>query len=89
MRWMRRFLYSDDEPVKLAGALAEPEAEMWRELLQNNGVPSSIKIIDPIALSEGGVTALDCSLYVRKDDLERAREVLGSMFTSREPEEDG
>lgn len=86
MRWLRRFFYSDDPAVKLVGALTEPDAEMRRELLENNGVRAFIKTMDPL-VSQGSATAADCALFVKRSDLIRAREILGPMLDSREGHE--
>ncbi len=86
MRWLRRFFYSDDPAVKLVGALTEPDAEMWRELLENNGVRAFIKTMDPL-VSQGSVTAADCALFVKQSDQARARKILGPMLDSQEGDE--
>jgi hypothetical protein len=86
MRWLRRFFYSDDPAVRLVGALTEPEAEAWRELLENNGVPAFTKTIDPL-ISQGRATGADCALFVKQSDVPRAREILGPMLASREGQE--
>jgi hypothetical protein len=85
-RWLNKFFYSDDPIVKVVGSASEPEAEMWRELLENNRIRAFVKIVDPIAFSEGRATGAYCNLFVKKNDLERAREILGSVV---EPEEEG
>jgi hypothetical protein len=77
LKWLRKFFYSDDEFVRLAAGLLEPEAEMWREILSNEGVRSFTKILDPIALSDGRATGLNVGIFVKRSDLERARQVLG------------
>lgn len=76
MRWLRGFLYSDDPIVKVATGLLEPEAEMWRDILQQEGVPAFAKVMDPVARSEGIATGTNTALFVRRSDLERARELL-------------
>lgn len=80
MRWLHRFLYSDDPDVKIAGGLLEPEAEMWREILENEGVRAFTKILDAISLSDGRATSMNTAIFVKQSDLERAREVLGPML---------
>ena len=84
MRWLRRFFSSDDSVIQLVSDLLEPEAEMWRELLSNNGIRAFTKIRDPIALSEGRATGIDCALFVRRIDLERARELLKPLVKERQ-----
>ena len=83
MRWLRSFFYSDDPIVKVATGLLEPEAEMWREILEQEGVPAFSKIMDPVASSEGRATSTNTALFVKQSDLERAREVLGSLLEDR------
>jgi hypothetical protein len=79
--WLRRFFYSDDEVVKLAAGLAEPEAEMMRELLESNGVAAMAKNMSPLA-AYLGVYPLPApapnsyAIYVKQSDVDRATEVL-------------
>ena len=80
MRWLRRFFYDNDPVVELVGGLLEPEAEMWRELLANNGVPAFTKIVDPVALF--GVNSR-YDMWVKRCDLERAREILAPLVKQR------
>ena len=84
MRWLRRFFYSDDPLVKLVGSLAEPEAEMWRELLANEGIPAMAKNMDALSAAYGASPANSFDLFVRESDLERAQVLLAPQ----EPEED-
>ena len=79
MRWLRRFFYSDDPIVKVASGLLEPEAEMWRDILQQEGVPAFAKVMDPVARSEGSATGTNTALFVKESDLERAREILSAL----------
>lgn len=88
MRWLRRFFYSDDPIVKVAAAMNKPEAEMWREMLENDGIPSMVKNITGGYLYEYGNATLmrpDFDLFVKQSDLERAREALGRMLEGHEP----
>lgn len=79
MRWLRGFFYSDDPIVKVASGLLEPEAEMWRDILQQEGVPAFAKVMDPVARSEGSATGTNTALFVKRSDLERAREILAAL----------
>ncbi len=85
MRWLRRFFSSDDPIVKLVGALSEPEAEMWRELLANDGIVAMVKYLGALGgqTQRRGLTN-DFDLFVKQSDLERAREVLGPLLKSRQ-----
>jgi hypothetical protein len=76
MRWLRRFFYSDDPLVRLVGSLSEPEAEMWRELLVNEGIPAMVKNISALSVAYGASPANSFDLFVRESDLERAQELL-------------
>ncbi len=84
MRWLRRFFYSDDPVVRLVGGLAEPEAEMWRELLVNEGIPAMVKNTDALSATYGASPANSFDLFVRESDLERAQ----ALLAPQEPEED-
>ena len=81
-KWLHKFFYSDDEVaiVRAAAGLLEPEAEMWREILANEGVRSFTKVLDPVARSEGRATGTNVAIFVKQSDLERAREVLGPLL---------
>jgi hypothetical protein len=81
--WLRKFLYSDDEPVIAARGMLEPEAELWRQMLENNGIRAFTKIMDAVAVSDGRATGTDCALYVKRSDLEQAQELLASTAPKR------
>ncbi len=49
-------------------------AEMWRELLQNEGIPAMLQPRD--AISFLGVSSMPCRLIVPEGLLNRAKEVL-------------
>ena len=88
MGWLRRFFYSDDPIVRLVGGMLEPEAEMWREALMNEGVRAFTKVMDAVAISDGRATGTNCALFVNRSDLERAREVLGPALEGELADED-
>ncbi len=80
MRWLRKFFYSDDEVVMLVAALTEPEAEMRRELLDNEGIVAMVKNKSGLSYMWGsGALPFDRNfdLFVKQSDLERAEEILG------------
>ncbi len=77
MRWLRRFLYSDDPIVRVAAGLLEPEAEMWREILQDEGI-LSVKKVDDVAAGDAA-TGTNVAIVVKRSDLERARELLAPL----------
>jgi hypothetical protein len=85
MRWLRDFFGERDPLVAVAAAISEPEALMWRELLENNGVPAMVKNVNPLSVTQTFPTPFsDYDLYVKKSDLERAEEILAPMLDSRE-----
>lgn len=88
MRWLRRFLASDDPIVKLIAALTEPEAQMRRELLENEGVPAMVKNTGALQSHLQLPFSQDFDLYVKKSDLERAAETLGPLIDATPPDED-
>ncbi|MCH7812132.1 MAG: DUF2007 domain-containing protein [Chloroflexi bacterium] len=80
MRWLKRYLESDDPIVKVVGAISEQEAGMWRELLENNGIPAMSKNMSGLSVTgHVGPMAIDFDLFVKRSDLERAREILESL----------
>jgi hypothetical protein len=79
MRWLRGWLYSDDEIVRVATGLMEPEAEMWREVLEQAGIRSFTKTLDAVAISEGRATGTNVAIFVKQSDLARAEEVLAML----------
>lgn len=86
LSWLRRFFYSDDEVVKLVGALTEPEAELRRELLANEAIVSMVKNMSGIGYRWGGTpSSFDNTfdLFVKQSDLARATEVLGAFDLAR------
>jgi hypothetical protein len=77
MRWLRDFFYDKDPIVKVAAGLSEPEALMYRELLENNGVAAMAKNMNALSVTrEFGSMPGDFDILVKQSDLERAREVL-------------
>ncbi len=85
MRWLRRFLSSDDPIVKLAAVLSEAEAQMSRDILEDNGIPAMVKNMNFLTVThETGSFGNDYDLFVKQSDLERARELLSP---AQEPEE--
>jgi hypothetical protein len=80
MRWLRRlFNGSDNDPIiAIAGGLSEPEAEMNRELLINEGIPASVR--DAGSLAAYRVSLSTFEILVKASDAQRAREVLASVL---------
>ena len=89
--WLRRFFYSDDPVVKVAAGFSEPEAEMWRELLRNNGIPAMSKNMTGWAYNWGAQSLpfeRNYDLFVKQSDVERAREVLEEVLEPAQLEEE-
>ncbi len=85
MRWLRRFFSSGDPIVKLTAALSETEAQISRDILQDNGIPAMVKNMNFLTVThEAGSIGNDYDLFVKQSDLERARELLSPP---PEPEE--
>jgi hypothetical protein len=79
MRWLHKFLYSDDPDVKVAAGLSEPEAQMLQELLENSGIPSMIKNMKVLSVTYGCSLGNEFDMWVKRSDLSRAREVLEAV----------
>jgi hypothetical protein len=85
MRWLRRFLSSGDPIVKLAAALSEAEAQMSRDILEDNGIPAMVKNMNFLTVThEAGSFGNDHDLFVKQSDLERARELLSPQHEGEE-----
>jgi hypothetical protein len=61
--------------VAMAPFDGQPEAEMWAELLRNEGIPTVVVQLLPAARLAWGM--VPCELRVRRNDLQRARNLLG------------
>jgi len=80
VRWLKRFLTSDDPIVKLNSALSEPDAHMRKELLENDGVPAMVRNTTGDSAAYGATLVFGFDLYVRSSDAERAKEILGPIM---------
>ncbi len=63
------------QEVVVARYQGQPEAEMWAELLRNEGIPTAVIQLLPGARLAWGM--VPCELRVRSTDFDRARSVLG------------
>lgn len=78
---LRRFFESPDPIVKVAAGMSEPEAHMYRELLEGNGVPAMAKNMNVLSVTyEAGSLSSDVDLWVRRSDFARARELLEPLL---------
>jgi hypothetical protein len=67
------------EEVAVAQYGSESEAEMWAELLENEGIPSRlVALMLPGLLAYGASEGVPHELRVRTSDAERARDILGA-----------
>ena len=71
----RRPLGESIQEVVVARYQGQPEAEMWAELLRNEGIPTAVIQLLPGARLAWGM--VPCELRVRSTDFNRARAVLG------------
>jgi hypothetical protein len=62
--------------VHLATAPNQTIAQMWVDILREEGLRAQIRASDA-TVSFLGVNALECRVQVVEEDLEKAREVLG------------
>jgi hypothetical protein len=87
-RRLRRFFYSDDPDVKLVAGVSEPEAQAWRELLANDGIPSYVKNVSVLSGYTGLATMPapnHFDMWVKQSDFDRAREVLAPFLQANLP----
>ena len=90
MRWLRRFFYSDDPEIKVAGGLSEMQAKMLRELLAKNGIPTLIKNMNFLSVAyEVGPGPADYDMWVKRSDLAHAREILAEVLGPEQLRVDG
>ena len=61
--------------VHLATAPDQITAEIWVDILRQEGISAMIRASD--AVSFLGISAVSCRIQTREEDLARAREVLG------------
>jgi len=90
-RWLWRTFMDDDEPrepapeeiVALGEADGEGAATLWHDILEQQGIHSMAKNTSAIAYTRHGSPWI---VYVRYEDLPRARELLG--LDDDQPEDD-
>ena len=70
-------LPSPDELVLLMRPNGEPEAQFFREMLEQGGIGALVKNRDPVSAQSGGMgPAWAYELWVLRKDLRSARELL-------------
>jgi hypothetical protein len=78
---------SDSQDIAfLLTAPNEPMARFWEEVLVDAGIPVLVRPGGPGAGGWGSVATFAHDLYVRKGDLDRAREIVAE---DEETDEDG
>ena len=66
----------DDKLVKVASAGNQAVGEMWREVLESNGIPCLLRVAGPLLAYATFTSQHD--LLVAESDAERARELLAA-----------
>lgn len=73
-----------DELAYLMTAPNEPLARMWEQILADGGVPALVRPGGPGAGGWGSVATFEHELFVRWDDLDRAREIIDDVEDEEE-----
>lgn len=66
----------NDDVAYLITAPNEPIALMWEQMLRDAGIPALVRPGGPGAGGWGSVATFAHDLYVRGEDLERARQIM-------------
>ena len=77
--WLRRFFYSDDPEIKIAGGLAEHQANIVLELLRNDGISAVTKNMDFLSVAYGASMGNEYDLWVKASEETRAREIVAEV----------
>jgi hypothetical protein len=64
----------------------EPLARFWEDLLRDAGIPVLVRPGGPGMGGWGSAATFEHELFVRRDDLERAREIVSEDETESEAE---
>jgi hypothetical protein len=67
-----------DDAVLLMSAPNEPLALYWQDVLRDAGIPAMVRAAGPGFGGWGSAALLAHDLYVRRADLERAREIVAA-----------
>jgi hypothetical protein len=76
-----------DDIAFLMAAPNEPMARFWEDLLVDAGIPVLVRPGGPGAGGWGSVATFAHDLYVRRDDLSRAREIVEEDVDTETDEE--
>lgn len=69
-----------DDPVFLMSAPNEPLAQYWADVLADAEIPVMLRTAGPGFGGWGSAALLAHDIYVRRDDLERARDLVSADF---------
>lgn len=75
----------DVEIVVLTNAASELEAMMWAEILREAGIQVLLRSGGPGAGAWASAATFDHNILVRSDQLDRARDILGSVIANDQP----
>jgi len=77
---------TQDDIVRLATAANSAEAHIWEEALNEAGIPCRV-VGDFLEAGLGGMSSMGAEVWVHRDDLARAEEVLrqGQEVSEAEP----
>jgi hypothetical protein len=74
--------------VHVATAPNEIEAQLWKGILEDNGIQSMIKVAESLNLYLSPLS-LEHELYVLKEDEQKAHEIIDSVITIEPESEEG
>jgi len=69
---------ADDELVQVAVAPNEIVAALWQGALEEEGIPVLVKVLG-LGYAHWSPFVADRALFVRRQDAERAKEILASL----------
>ena len=73
---------NDDPPALIGTAESELEANVWRDILKNDGIRAFVKVKSPLAVLGGSPLLATYEVFVQAGDEQRARWLLGDQDTS-------
>jgi hypothetical protein len=76
-----------DDIVQLATASNPAEAHLWQQVLHDEGIQCKV-VGDYLAAGIGDIPGMQPELWVHRDEVERAREVLRNARAPSEPGSD-
>jgi hypothetical protein len=81
--------HPDEDIVRLATAPNPAQAHIWQQALQQGGIQCKV-VGDYLNAGFGDIPGLNAELWVHRDDLEKAKELLaqGQDVTTQPPSEE-